>query len=141
MRESKQGQEGSELTDGLGRDMEVASWLEVVDPASTDPNYWLRFQSWVMKNAAPELARRRLMTELTMGDVLSSWARTVIPTAVLAAALAGMLLFRGDATPAPVPMGVEEVLIAALEGATIPATLAIASAEASSAVSFASEGF
>lgn len=141
MTESKQGQEGPELTDGLGRDMEVASWLEVVDPASTDPNYWLRFQAWVLKNAAPELARRRMMTELTMGDVLSSWARTVIPTAVLAAALAGMLLFRGHAAPAPVPMGVEEVLIAGVEGATIPATLAIASAEASSAVSFASEGF
>ncbi len=141
MTESKQGREGLRPVDGLGRDLEVASWLQVVDPASTDPNYWLRFQSWVLRNAAPELARRRLMTELTMGDVLTSWARTVIPTAVLAAALAGMLLFRGHAAPTPVPLGVEEVLVAALEGATIQATLAIASAEASSAVSFASEGF
>ncbi len=139
MNESNQGREGPELMDELGRDMEVASWLEAVDPASTDPNYWLRFQSWVLKKAAPELARRRLMRELTMGDVLSSWARIVIPTAVLAAALAGMLLFRGHAAPVPAPMGVEEVLVAEVEGATIPVTLA--SLEPGSAVAFASEGF
>ena len=139
MNESKQGREGQKPTDELGRDMQIASWLEAVDPASADPNYWLRFQSWVLKNAAPELARRRLMAQLTMGDVMSSWARTVIPTAVLAAALAGMLLFRGHPVPAPVPVGVEELLVAEVEGATIPATLA--TAEAGSAIAFASEGF
>jgi len=139
MNESKQGREVDKLTDELGRDMQIASWLEAVDPASADPNYWLRFQSWVLKNAAPELARRRLMAQLTMGDVMSSWARTVIPTAVLAAALAGMLLFRGPPVPAPVPVGVEELLIAEVEGATIPATLA--NPEVGSAVAFASEGF
>ena len=139
MTESNRGSNGPMPTDELGRDMEIASLLESVDPASADPNYWLRFQSWVLKNAAPELARRRLMTELTMGDVMTSWARTVIPTAVLAAALAGLFLFRGQAAPAPRPVGVEELLVAGVEGATIP--VALSTEEAGSAIAFASEVF
>ena len=139
MTESNRGSNGPMPTDELGRDMEVASWLESVDPASADANYWLRFQSWVMKNSAPELARRRLMTELTLGDVMTSWARAVIPTAVLAAALAGLILFRGEPAPAPMSVGVEELLIAGVEGATIPATLA--ADEGGSPIVFAAEGF
>ena len=141
MTESKKGPEGPTPTDELGRDMELASWLESVDPASADPNYWLRFQSWVLKNAAPELARRRIMTELTLSDVMTSWARALIPTAVLAAALAGLILFRGEPAPAPVPMsvGVEELLVAGVEGSTIPVMLA--GEEAGSPIVFAAEGF
>lgn len=139
MTDSTTGREGAHSGDGVERDMEVASWLEALDPATAEPNYWLRFQSWVMNNAAAELARRRLMAELTMGDVMTSWARAVIPTAVLAAALAGLLLLRAHAVPAPVPMGVEELLMAGVEGATIPVTLS--SEEAGPAVVFASEGF
>ena len=41
------------------RDGEVASILEAVDPAKADPNYWLRFQSWVMEAAARERWCRR----------------------------------------------------------------------------------
>lgn len=139
MSKSNTGRNGSGLTDELGRDMELAALLEAVDPASVEPNYWFRFQSWVLENAAPELARRRLMAELTMSDVMSSWARAVIPTAVLAAALAGFLLLRGPSTMVPPPVGVEELLVAEVEGATIPVTLA--EDETSSAVFFATEGF
>ena len=126
MSESKMEQEGMRPTDELGRDMELASWLEAVDPASVDSNYWFRFQSWVLKNAAPELARRRLMAELTMGDVMTSWARTVIPTAVLAAAVAALILFRAEPASLPVAsVDLEELLVAEVEGLTIPATLEI----------------
>ena len=130
---------GQPLSDELGRDMEVASWLSGADPASVEANYWLRFQSRVLKAAAPELARRRLMAELTLGDVMTSWARAVVPTAVLAAALAGFLLLRSPAAPGPTPVGVEELLLAEVEGSTIPATLELS--ESASAVTFASEGF
>ena len=76
--------------DGLGIDRELAQALRSLDPATQDPNYWFRFRGWVMTRAAPELARRRVMARLTMGDVMSSWARAVVPTAVLAAARAAM---------------------------------------------------
>ena len=138
MSESNKGSAGRGPTDELGRDMEVAAWLEAMDPASVEPNYWLRFQSRVLIDAAPELARRRLMTDLTVGEVMSSWARAVIPTAVLAAAFAGILVVRGPAQIAPAPVGVEELLLAEVEGATIPATL---DDDESSMVVFASESF
>ena len=78
-------------TDELGRDMELAEALTVIDPASQDPNYWLRFRTWVMSNAARELARRRLIVQLTVGDVMEAWARALVPAAMLAAMLAGLL--------------------------------------------------
>jgi len=75
--------------------------LESLDPATEDPNYWVRFRGWVLTGAARELARRRLVAQLTVGDVMTSWARMVVPTAVLAAALAGVLLIRAEATTTP----------------------------------------
>lgn len=126
--------------DNEGRDMELASYLRFVDPASSDPNYWLRFQSWVLKSAAPELARRRLMADLTMEDVISGWSRTLVPTAMLAAALAGIFVMRSaTSTTAPVAVGVEELLVAGIEGETIP--VALDSDEAAGAVAFAGERF
>ena len=68
--------------------MFAAAALAVLDPASHDPNYWFRFRSWVMSGAARELSRRRLVARLTVGDVLESWARALVPTAALVAALA-----------------------------------------------------
>lgn len=126
--------------DELGRDMELVSALQFVDPATDDPNYWLRFRAWVMKNASAELARRRLMAELTMGDVVTSWARAVVPTALAAAAVAGLVLLRGAGVAAPpVPVGVEDLLVAGLEEETIPS--ALAADEATAFVAFAAERF
>jgi len=124
--------------DELGRDMELAEALSVLDPARGDPNYWLRFRSWVMGAAARELARRRLLAQLTVGDVMQSWARTVLPTAVATALLAGILLIRGSALTAPLPIGVEELLVSEIEGETIPMML---EAEEADPFSFASEIF
>lgn len=109
--------------------------LRALDPATDDPNYWLRFQTWVVDAAGPELARRRLMARVTVGDVMSSWARALVPAALAAAAAAGILLVREPATPPPAPLSVEELLVAGLdEGEPIPTMEA-------SAVMFASEAF
>ena len=127
-------------TDELGRDMELASALQFVDPATDDANYWLRFRAWVVKSAAGELARRRLMAELTMGDVVTSWARAVVPTALAAAVVAGLVLVRGTGvTVTPVPVGVEELLVVGLEEEAIPSVLA--ADEATASVAFAAERF
>jgi hypothetical protein len=127
-------------TDELGRDMELASALRFVDPATDDAHYWLRFRAWVMKRAAGELARRRLMAELTMGDVVASWARAVVPTAVAAAVVAGLVLLRGvGVAGTPMPVGVEELLVVGLEGDAIPS--ALAADEATASVAFAAERF
>ncbi len=111
-------------TDELRRDMELAEALTVIDPASQDPNYWLRFRAWVMSNAARELARRRLIVQLTVGDVMEAWARALVPAAVLAAMLAGLLLLRGGTLNDPPPIGIEELLVSEVEGETIPDMLA-----------------
>jgi hypothetical protein len=124
-------------SDGLGIDMALAEALEVLDPASRDPNYWFRFRGWVMTGASRELARRRLMVDLTVGDVLTSWARTVVPTAVLAAALAGMILMRGGVSAEAHPIGVEELLVSEIPSETVPVLLSPETA--TGVVAFASE--
>jgi hypothetical protein len=125
------------LDDEPGRDMELAEALSVLDPARGDPNYWLRFRSWIMGAAARELARRRLLVQPTVGDVVTSWARAVLPTALVTAVVAGLLLLRATSLSAPLPIGVEELLVSEIEGETIPMML---EAEESS-VAFASEAF
>lgn len=126
-------------SDGLGRDVELAEAFKSLDPAIRDPNYWLRFRGWVVSGAARELARRRLMAQLTVGDVMSSWARTLVPTAVLAAALAGMLLVRSGPATGPHTMVLEELLVTDIPGETVPVLLEPNGTEG--VVAFASEIF
>lgn len=78
------------------------------------------------------------MPQLTVGQVVQSWARALVPTALATALLAGLLLLRGSALNAPLPVGVEELLVRDIQGETIPMMLKAAEAEA---VSFASEIF
>ena len=102
-------------TDELGRDMELAERLGVLDPASGDPHYWLRFRASVMGDAARALAHRRLLAELTVSDVLTSWGRAVVPAA-LAAAVAGLMLLRaGSVDVTPVAVQLEPFPVAELE--------------------------
>jgi hypothetical protein len=124
--------------DDMGRDMALAEALGALDPSSRDPNYWLRFRGWVVTGASRELARRRLMAELTVGDVLTSWARMVVPTAVLAAAMAGMMLMRGGGVTEH-PIGVEELLVSDIPRETVPVLLSPDAA--TGVVAFASEIF
>jgi len=104
-------------SDELGRDMVLAEALETLDPASHDPNYWFRFHGRVMAGAGSELARRRMMANLTVVDVLVSWSRTVVPTAMLAAAVAAFLLVRAGAGSMN---GGDEVLVAESENEVVP---------------------
>ena len=122
--------------DDLGRDRDLAEALAHFDPASQDPNYWLRFRTWVMNGATMELARRRMVAQMTVGDVVQSWARALVPTALLAAAVAGILLWRFGSVP---PMTVEELLVSEIQGETIP--VMASPARSFEAVSFASEAF
>lgn len=123
-------------TDELGQDPHLASILRVLDPAQRDPGYWMRFRARVLRRAAPELARRRLMADVSLSDVMMSWARAVVPAAVLAAMLAGLfLLTNHPAVPQPSSVSVEELLAAGVHGSTIPAELA------NTRVAFASESF
>ena len=129
---------GSDYTEGLNQEDELAQALGLLDPAQQDPSYWVRFRSWVVSNAGAELARRRLIRELTVADVMSSWARAVVSTAALVAALAGLLLVRGAGAPALQLVGVEELLVSEVEGETIPTLLA---PETNGTVAFAAEIF
>jgi hypothetical protein len=124
------------LNDEVARDVQLAEALATLDPASSDPNYWLRFRSWVMGGAARELARRRLMAQLTIGDVLQSWARTLVPTAVLTAVIAGLILIRGGVLAPSRPIGVEEMLMSGIDRETLSAP-----DPSSDVVTFASESF
>lgn len=138
---SRHSMDNDRARDGDGRDMELAALLGLVDPASADPNYWLRFQSWVLRAAAPELARRRLMANLTVGDVLVGWARAVVPAAVAASLVAGLLLVRSPRGAGEIASAasVEDLLVAGMETETIPATLL--EGEGAASVTFAAERF
>ena len=57
---------------------------------------------------------------MTISDVLVGWARTLVPTALVAAAVAGLVLMKGGTQPGPIPLGIEELLVSELEGLTIP---------------------
>jgi hypothetical protein len=123
-------------TDDLGRDRALAEALSHIDPASQDPNYWLRFRTWVMNGATLELARRRMIAQMTVGDVVQSWARALVPTALLAAVLAGIMLWKIGSVP---PITVEELLVSEIQGETIP--VMASPARSFEAVTFASEAF
>ena len=122
--------------DDFGRDRELAEALQHIDPASQDPKYWLRFRTWVLNGAALELARRRMVAQMTVGDVVTSWARALGPTALLAAVVAGILLWSFGPVP---PITVEELLVSEIQGETIP--VLASPARSSQAVIFASERF
>ena len=102
----------------------LRSPFEVLDPGSGDPGFWERFHRRVMASAGPELARRGVTPGLTVFEVLQSWGRAVVPVALMAATLAGILLVQGDSGPSPAPMmTVEEFFDSSLGGDPIPAAL------------------
>ena len=107
------------MTDLQGVDMEIYAALRALDPGERESGYWDRFSGRVAAGAGQELVRRRAAASMTMGDVVVGWARTLVPTAMLAAALAGVVLMRGEVAESPAPMGIEEMLTSELQGLTI----------------------
>jgi hypothetical protein len=112
-------QKGPDGVDEIGRDMILAEKLAALDPASEDPNYWYRFRAGVMSDAARSLAQRRLIAELTVADVVASWGRAIVPTAALAAALAGVMLMRAASVDVDT-----NVVAPVAEAEVVPVTLA-----------------
>jgi len=60
----------------------------ILDPQLRSPGYWARLRGNVMERAANELYRRRLLRSVGVADLLQSWARMLVPAAVVAAATA-----------------------------------------------------
>jgi len=84
--------------------------LESLDPGSKDPGFWLRFHSRVMAEARDELARRRMTGNLSITDVVFAWRKALVPMTLLAAAMAGILLFGHQQQPPVQMVALEEVL-------------------------------
>ncbi len=94
------------------RDLEFG----ILDPQLRSPGYWGRLRGNVMQRAANELYRRRLLRSVGVADLLQSWARMLVPAAVVAAAIGGVLLVRN---PSNVAIDVEEALWVGLEDQTL----------------------
>ena len=132
------GQDGLEPQ----RDTELSAALEALDPAQDDPNYWLRFRGSVLERATLELARRRMVARLTVQDVMSSWSKTLVPTALMAAAVAALTLFPGEEPALAEALTVdelEELLVAEIPAETQPVLLSPDAA--AGIVAFASDEF
>lgn len=121
------------------RDAQLGAALDALDPAHDDANYWLRFRGEVLEGAARELARRRAVAKLTVQDVLSSWSKTVVPTALLAATVAGIALMRPSQADVVQSMSIEELLVSEIPAETVPVLLS--PDEAAGVVAFASDEF
>lgn len=137
-----QHREGQGDTAGSeGPDPVLGGALRAVDPGTRDPTYWFRFRSRVLASAAHELARRRMMVDLTVSDLVVSWARALVPTAMIAAAVAALVLAQGVPGSAVLPLGLEEELAQGLDGMPIPVVLTSDDQPDAGGVVFASEAY
>lgn len=126
---------------GAGQDPEERP-LRALDPERIEPGYWARLHRRIVEAAAPELARRRTLRDVTLDEVMFSWARTVVPTALLAAAVAALILLQ-EARPEPPRSASADVEEALLEGLEDSGFSAVASGRADdpNALMFAVESF
>ena len=102
-------------------DVHTRTLLAVLDPERRDPGYWRRFHAWVVTAAAPELARRRRAARATVSEVVLSWWRMLVPTALVTAVLAAALLMRERPADEPVAyVDVDELLVEGIEAPEMP---------------------
>jgi hypothetical protein len=97
--------------------------LQALDPESHDEGYWERFKHRVMTGVGPELARRRARRRATISDVVLGWRNALVPTALLAAAVAGLLLLKEPSFAEPAPLALEELLVSGMEDEAMPSVL------------------
>jgi hypothetical protein len=98
--------------------------LELLDPGSEDPGFWIRFHGRVVAQARDELARRRMAVEWSIAEVVFQWRKTLVPVTLLAATLAGIFVL-GKEEPLPLfsPIALEEALMEDWAGDPIPTVL------------------
>jgi hypothetical protein len=84
--------------------------LDALDPGSRDPGFWLRFHGRVMASAQAELARRRMVGDVGVVDLVFAWRKALVPMALLAAALAGILLIQSEVEAPVQTVALEELL-------------------------------
>jgi len=90
-------------------DFEERALLGSLDPGSQDPAFWPRFHNRVLGEAQAELARRRMAGDLGVTDVVFAWRRALVPMALLAAALAGILIAGHETEPPVQLVALEEI--------------------------------
>lgn len=95
--------------------------LRAIDPATVDPDFWNRNHQRIMERAASRLADRRARNE-SVGDVLMSWSRLLVPSAAMAAGVLGFFLLGHAMDEDHGPLfGVEDVLHEAwVQGSALP---------------------
>lgn len=104
------------------RDARVASWLSELDPGRDDPAYWMGFHRQAVDASRLELLRRRRESERSVAGVVSGWSRTVIPAALMAAAVAGFLLAQPDVTDSSPEVTLDDLITMGAPG-PIPADM------------------
>ena len=121
-------------------DRGIREVLATLDPERTDPGYWHRFHRWVLNSAGAELARRRRGADASVSGVMFSWRRTLVPTAAVAAILAGFfLLWDAAAPPQPVAyMSVDELI---LDGVDVPVMPAFETADSEGGIVIVNEAY
>jgi len=103
------------------RDTGIGGALNELDPGRDDPTYWLGFHGRVLAESRGELLRRRREDERSVTGVISLWSRAVVPLALAAAVVAGLLLAR-PAVDQTSPLRMEDMLSLGL-GNPIPAVV------------------
>ena len=115
--------------------------LEFLDPGSRDPGFWLRFHRRVMREAEVELARRTMAGDPSVADVLFAWRRALVPLALLAAAMAGVLILGHEPQPPVQLVALEEVLAEDLNLLPIRSVLSGEGGSPEALFAVAEEGF
>lgn len=130
-------------TDDGGRDPWLTEVLRALDPGAGDPGYWNRFHARVMAGTRDELARRRMMADVTVSELVTSWGRALVPAAVAAAAVASFLMLQPTddrmAADVDAPIALEEMLEE--RGEMEPLFASGRAGDGAMSVTFASDGF